>query len=246
MFLESTSVTDHASYRPLACMFSIVIFMNNAPCIKGIDCVISHCTTPLMPTHDLCTCWHPLHLLAPTQFPPMPACTLHTCLHLFFPSCPLVHSNALHTACVNLFGKFTQWIYSENLVSKILHEFIWWNAQQIYLVKWIRKITQGIYSMKYTANVFSKFTQQIYSAKYLTNVLNEVTQQIYLVNLFSKFTLADPRFPKGAANCRGECTNCYFAEFLQKTLWKWKNLDQGGALPWNPLGSETDLLSWKF
>ena len=169
MLLESTSVTDHASYRPLACMFSIVIFMNNAPCIKGIDCVISHCTTPLMPTHDLCTCWHPLHLLAPTQFPPMPACTLHTCLHLFFPSCPLVHSNALHTACVNLFGKIysvnllrkfsqqnTPWIYlvkcsanllgemnQENLVSKILHEFTQWNIQQMY-----------------SANLLSKFTRQ--------------------------------------------------------------------------------------
>ena len=185
MVLESTSVTDHASYRPLACMFSIVIFMNNVPCIEGIKCVISHCTTPLMPTHDLCTHWNPLHLLAPTQFPPMPACT-------FIPACTCfslhahLFSHALHTACVNLFGKFTQWIYWVNLLRKFGRQ----NTPWIYLVKCsanlLGEMNQENYSGNLLSEICSKCIQQIYSPNLLSKILSKFPYLISLSNLLSE------------------------------------------------------------
>ena len=36
----------------------------------------------------------------------------------------------------------------------------------------------------------------------------------FIGEFFCKFTLADPRFPKGAANCRGECTNLLFCRIF--------------------------------
>ena len=134
----------------------------------------------------------PLHLLTPfasacTYSVPTYACLhFHTCLHLFFPSCPLVQSCPSHCLCefilqiysVNLLSQFTlkSWSakYSMNLFGEMLSKFTWWNESG----KLLRELTQWNMQQMYSANLLTKFTQQntkqISLSNFLSNLLSEI------------------------------------------------------------------------
>ena len=56
----------------------------------------------------------------------------------------------------------------------------------------------------------------------------------YIPDLHSSGTRIFPRRGEGAATPKMNVKSYYLVNVFPKTVWNWKNLDLGGALPWHP------------